>query len=109
MYDEKPVIGKDSQGNSVMTIKQVIIPHADGTVTLPAVSIQWWNSTTRKSETATLDSLTLTVTPSTQINEQKIERQTNAQPETTIKREVDHGFWPYTTLAFALLWVADNL
>ncbi|MCP3700044.1 MAG: hypothetical protein GY920_16040, partial [Aliivibrio sp.] len=26
-------------------------------------------------------------------------------PETTIKREVDHGFWPYTTLAFALLWV----
>ncbi|MDD9204353.1 BatD family protein [Aliivibrio sp. S4MY1] len=105
MYDEKPLIGKDSQGNSVMTIKQVIIPHTGGTVKLPAVSIQWWNSTTRKSETATLDSLTLTVTPSTQVNEQKIESQTNAQPETTIKREVDHGFWPYTTLAFALLWI----
>lgn len=105
MYDEKPLIGKDSQGNSVMTIKQVIIPHAGGTVKLPAVSIQWWNSTTRKSETATLDSLTLTVTPSTQVNEQKINTQTNAQPETIGKREVDHGFWPYTTLAFALLWL----
>lgn len=105
MYDEKPVIGKDSQGNSVMTIKQVIIPHADGTVQLPAVSIQWWNSKTRQSEVAKLDSLTLTVTASTQISEQKIEQQTNAQPKTTDKREVDHGFWPYTTLAFALLWL----
>ncbi|OCH25998.1 hypothetical protein A6E03_00715 [Aliivibrio sp. 1S128] len=105
MYDEKPTIGKDSQGNSVMTIKQVIIPHTSGSVTLPAVSIQWWNSKTRQSETATLDSLTLTVTPSTQIDEQKIATQTNAQPETTVKREVDHGFWPYTTFAFALLWI----
>lgn len=105
MYDEKPAIGKDSQGNSVMTIKQVIIPHTSGSVTLPAVSIQWWNSKTRQSETATLDSLTLTVTPSTQINEQKIAAQTNAQPETIVKREVDHGFWPYTTFAFALLWI----
>ena len=105
MYDEKPAIGKDSQGNSVMTIKQVIIPHTSSSVTLPAVSIQWWNSKTRQSETATLDSLTLTVTPSTQIDEQKIAIQTNAQPETTVKREVDHGFWPYTTFAFALLWI----
>lgn len=105
MYDEKPVIGKDSQGNSVMTIKQVIIPHADGTVQLPAVSIQWWNSKTRQSEVAKLDSLTLTVTASTQISEQKIKQQTNAQPKTIVKREVDHGFWPYTTLVFALLWL----
>lgn len=105
MYDEKPVIGKDSQGNSVMTIKQVIIPHSSGSVKLPAVSIQWWNSNTRQSETATLDSLTLTVTPSTQSDEQMIESQTNAQAKTIVKREVDHGFWPYTTLAFALLWL----
>ncbi|MGF1808075.1 hypothetical protein L4C31_22840, partial [Aliivibrio sifiae] len=105
MYDEKPVIGKDSQGNSVMTIKQVIIPHADGTVQLPAVSIQWWNSKTRQSEVAKLDSLALTVTTSTQTSEQKIEQQTNAQTKTIVKREVDHGFWPYTTLAFALLWL----
>ena len=109
MYDEKPTIGTDSQGNSVMTIKQVIIPHTSGSVTLPAVSIQWWNSKTRQSEVATLDSLILTVTPSTQISEQKIETQTNAQPQTTIKREVDHGFWPYTTLAFALLWLFTAL
>lgn len=105
MYDEKPVIGKDSQGNSVMTIKQVIIPHADGTVKLPMVSIQWWNSKTRQSETAKLDSLTLTVIPSSQTSEQKIDQQTNAQPQIAIKREVDHGFWPYTTVAFALLWL----
>ncbi len=105
MYDEKPVIGKDSQGNSVMTIKQVLIPHSSGSVKLPAVSIQWWNSNTRQSETATLDSLALTVTPSTQSNEQMIESQTNAQAKTIVKREVDHGFWPYTTLAFALLWL----
>ncbi len=105
MYDEKPVIGKDSQGNSVMTIKQVLIPHADGAVKLPAVSIQWWNSKTRQSEVAKLDSLTLTVTPSTQSNEQMIKSQTNAQAKTIVKREVDHGFWPYTTLAFALLWL----
>lgn len=109
MYDEKPVIGTDSQGNSVMTIKQVIIPHTSGSVTLPAVSIQWWNSKTRQSEVAKLDSLTLTVTPSTQTSEQKIEDQTNAQPQITIKREVDHGFWPYTTLAFALLWLFTAL
>ena len=105
MYDEKPLIGKDSQGNSVMTIKQVIIPHTSGSVKLPTVSIQWWNSKTRQSEVAKLDSLALTVTPRTQISEQKIESQTNAQPERMLKREVEHGFWPYTTLAFALLWI----
>lgn len=105
MYDEKPAIGKDSQGNSVMTIKQVIIPHTSGSVKLPAVSIQWWNSKTRQSEVSKLDSLALTVTPSAQISEQKIDHQSNAQAESIVKREVDHGFWPYTTLVFALLWL----
>lgn len=105
MYDEKPTIGKDSQGNSVMTIKQVIIPHASGKIELPAVSIQWWNSKTHKAEVATLDSLTLTVTPNSQKNEQMIEQQTNEQPKTIVKGEVDHGIWPYTTLGFAVLWL----
>ncbi|WP_196583009.1 BatD family protein [Aliivibrio fischeri] len=105
MYDEKPTIGKDSQGNSVMTIKQVIIPHTSGQVELPAVSIQWWNSKTHKAEVAKLDSLTLTVTPNSQKSEQMIDQQTNEQPKTVIKREVDHGIWPYTTLGFAILWL----
>ncbi|MUL15860.1 hypothetical protein GNP74_01590 [Aliivibrio fischeri] len=105
MYDEKPTIGKDSQGNSVMTIKQVIIPHTSGQVELPAVSIQWWNSKTHKAEVAKLDSLTLTVTPNSQKTEQMIEQQTNEQSRTVIKREVDHGIWPYTTLGFAILWL----
>ncbi|WP_254105938.1 BatD family protein [Aliivibrio fischeri] len=105
MYDEKPTIGKDSQGNSVMTIKQVIIPHTSGQVKLPAVSIQWWNSKTHKAEVAKLDSLTLTVTPNSQKSEQMIEQQTNEQLKTVIKREVDHGIWPYTTLGFAILWL----
>ncbi len=105
MYDEKPTIGKDSQGNSVMTIKQVIIPHTSGQVELPAVSIQWWNSKTHKAEVAKLDSLTLTVTPNSQKSEQMIEQQTNEQSKAVIKREVDHGIWPYTTLGFAILWL----
>ncbi|MUK70273.1 hypothetical protein GNP76_02835 [Aliivibrio fischeri] len=105
MYDEKPIIGKDSQGNSVMTIKQVIIPHTSGQVELPAVSIQWWNSKTHKAEVAKLDSLTLTVTPNSQKSEQMIDQQTNEQPKTVIKREVDHGIWPYATLGFAILWL----
>ncbi|MUI54430.1 hypothetical protein GNP86_10240 [Aliivibrio fischeri] len=105
MYDEKPTIGKDSQGNSVMTIKQVIIPHTSGQVELPAVSIQWWNSKTHKAEVAKLDSLTLTVTPNSQKSEQMLEQQTNEQSKTVIKREVDHGIWPYTTLGFAILWL----
>ncbi|MUJ21965.1 hypothetical protein GNP66_17855 [Aliivibrio fischeri] len=105
MYDEKPTIGKDSQGNSVMTIKQVIIPHTSGQVELPAVSIQWWNSKTHKAEVAKLDSLTLTVTPNSQKIEQMIDQQTNEQPKTVIKREVDHGIWPYATLGFAILWL----
>ncbi|MUK78836.1 hypothetical protein GNP84_18300 [Aliivibrio fischeri] len=105
MYDEKPTIGKDSQGNSVMTIKQVIIPHTSGQVELPAVSIQWWNSKTHKAEVARLDSLTLTVTPNNQKSEQMIEQQTNEQSKSVIKREVDHGIWPYTTLGFAILWL----
>ncbi|WP_167753488.1 BatD family protein [Aliivibrio fischeri] len=105
MYDEKPTIGKDSQGNSVMTIKQVIIPHTSGQVKLPAVSIQWWNSKTHKAEVAKLDSLTLTVTPNSQKSEQMIEQETNEQSKTVIKREVDHGIWPYSTLGFAILWL----
>lgn len=109
MYDEKPVIGTDSEGNSVMTIKQVIIPHKAGSVTLPAVSVQWWNSKTRQSETATLDSLQLTITPSTQTDEQKIQQQTYAQPVDVEKRDEAQGFWPYTTVLFALLWLITLL
>lgn len=109
VYDEKPTYGEDKQGNTVMTIQQVIIPRSTGAITLPEVKINWWNSLLEKQEVATASALTLTVSPAEQANPilaptpEPSAANTPAQVE--IRIEKDAGYWPYLALFFAFCWL----
>lgn len=94
----------------VMTVKHVIIAKSEGNVTLPAASLNWWNTQTKSSATANIDALTLDVKQS---DVQTVSIATNQQPplenssnNQRIEVEIkDAGFWPYLTITFAILWL----
>ena len=59
VYNEKPKFGQDKSGNTVMTLKQVIMPKQSGEIVLPSVNVPWWNSQTGQAQTAQVKGLTL--------------------------------------------------
>ncbi|MGF1734046.1 BatD family protein [Photobacterium satsumensis] len=111
VYNESPVYGSDNEFTS-MTIKQVIIPRQSGEITLPALSINWWNTATSKQETSKIDGLALNVLPgdpSAQafLPPQALQPDTSEPTQNTVQTEIvrDSGWWPWLSLCLALLWV----
>lgn len=51
----------------IATEKMAIVPTQPGQLTLPAISIVWWNTTTQAFATATLPEQTLTILPSQEL------------------------------------------
>ena len=65
-YPDQPSLKETQAGDGITglrTEKTAYIPTHAGTVTLPAVRIPWWNTTTDKMEVATLPARTFTVAP----------------------------------------------
>ncbi|PSW16297.1 protein BatD [Photobacterium rosenbergii] len=111
VYDESPVYGSDDDF-TFMTIKQVIIPRQSGEITLPELSINWWNTETSKQETSKIDGLTLSVLPGDPTSQAFLPPQAlqsdNAEPEVTnVQTEIvkDSGWWPWLSLCLAILWL----
>ncbi len=106
VYDEKPIYGVDDNGNTVMTIKQVLIPRTSGEISLPTIDIPWWNSAEDKAMTASLEKVTLNVVVDMD-SVQTMAANNQALPTTSsqVKIITDSGFWPYLTAIFALLWL----
>jgi len=104
MYDEKPAFSTLDNGDVVMTVKQVLIPRESREIKLPAVNVNWWNTTSKKEQTSSLSGLTLEVEQGeTGLAATPTPLQTPAKIETiTVK---DAGFWPYLTAVFATLWL----
>ncbi|KHT63957.1 BatD [Photobacterium gaetbulicola] len=115
VYDETPIYGSDNDF-TFMTIKQVIIPRQAGEITLPALSINWWNTASSRQETSNIDGLTLTVLPgdpSTQayLPPQALQLDNAEQVPGNVQTEIihDRGWWPWLSLCLGLLWVATVL
>ncbi|MCD9525363.1 BatD family protein [Photobacterium carnosum] len=107
IYNEKPEY-RTENGYSVMTLKQVIIPRQTGKVTLPPLTINWWNTTTEKQQRSEIKGLTLNVIADPTANNQFSSPATITPPAATIhsaKTITAAGIWPWTTLIFALLWL----
>lgn len=115
VYPDDPKLSDqevDSGINSAKTVKMAIVPLEAGKITLPPITINWWNTQTEKMETATLPAKTLDVLPA-------LKPQTHltplTQPTKPINQEVSHEtsgkvsgiawLWPALTAAFALLWL----
>lgn len=115
VYDEKPVYGSE-QGYTTMTVKQVIIPREEGQLTLPSLSINWWNTATGKQQTSHIDGRTLTVQPgeatTSFVSPQQNLLTTNNNTEehvTTVPttgQTQSSNKWPWLSLLFAMLWLA---
>ncbi|ENM5798823.1 BatD family protein [Vibrio mimicus] len=107
VYAEKPQFTTLDNGDTVMTLKQVLIPRQAGEVTLPEVSLRWWNTQTQLEQMSQVSGLTLQVQPS---QETPLLPTPTAQPTTPdVKTVTDAGYWPYLTLLFALLWLASSI
>lgn len=116
VYSEKPVYGSD-QGYTTMTLKQVIIPRQDGTLTLPSLAINWWDTANDKQQTSKVDGLSLTVMPGD--NPSTIDNNTaapvNLAPNTTANPQptptpqtaetANNPVWIWATGIFAGLWL----
>lgn len=125
VYSEKPKFGQDKSGNTVMTLKQVIIPKQSGNLVLPSVNVPWWNSQTNQAETAQVKGLTLqtsvneniaiqSAAPTMGLNDNNAHKPAqsaainNLTESTTVLKQTA-GFWPYLTALFAFLWILTLL
>ncbi|WP_407333254.1 BatD family protein [Enterovibrio sp. 27052020O] len=112
VYSDKPEYTEEGD-YTVMTIKQVIIPRQEGQITLPSLSINWFNTTDKKQQTSEIEALTLTVSPGEHAPvTQTAQPDTNvniAPSETAPTEEVNivaqAGYWPWATGFFAVLWL----
>ncbi|MGF1726175.1 BatD family protein [Photobacterium nomapromontoriensis] len=114
VYNEKPVYGNDD-GYTTMTVKQVIIPREEGKLTLPSLSINWWNTTTGKQQTSHIDGKTLTILPgeattsfvTSPQNLATTNNRAEAPTTTTVATAVqtqNSNWWPWISLVLGLLW-----
>lgn len=93
----------------VMTVKHVIIAKTEGSIELPAIAINWWNTSTKQLASASVSGLTLQVEQGEQQSTALLSNQLNTLPQQDEKVvEVivtDAGLWPYLSAFFALLWL----
>ncbi len=112
IYRDKPVLQNiiNADGvNSYHLEKLAVIPNKAGQVTIPEIKIPFWNTTSNQQDFATLQSMDITVSESTeattslpsisQIEEPKLPEPANASPGQ------EAPVWQYLTIGFAALWV----
>jgi hypothetical protein len=88
-YPDKPV--RQSQGDTLGVISSIVqkialMPNQSGTVTLPAITLHWWNTVTDRAETLQLPEKTVQIHPADQpeiIPPVNIPATTPAPPPTT--------------------------
>lgn len=105
VYPETPQLSQQ-EDNAQMVVKQVLIGKQPGDITLPAISLAWWNSKEKRAEQAELSGVTLNISQGDApvIAAPVIPPQQNAPQVKTIT-VTDSGIWPYLTGLFALAWL----
>ncbi len=103
VYDERPEFR--TEGNTtIMTLKQVLIPRQAGEITLPGMTVNWWDSENHQAKTAELSAKTISINAAPAQNDGFPD--TPILPSQTEVIEVkDAGWWPMIAATFALLWV----
>lgn len=109
IYQEKPQFSDLGKGTTRMTLTQVLIPQQEGEIALNDISINWWNSSEKQQQAATIKGITLSVAAGEALNgsEPLVLNTLPSTAETiTVK---DSGFWPYLTALFAAFWLITLL
>ncbi|KQA98919.1 aerotolerance protein BatD [Vibrio metoecus] len=107
VYAEKPQFSTLDNGETLMTLKQVLIPRQAGDISLPEVRLHWWNTQTQTAQMSQISGLVLHVKPSEEAALPTVPTLSTTTPNNPPIS--DAGYWPYLTLLFALLWLATSL
>ncbi|QMV16935.1 BatD family protein [Vibrio spartinae] len=110
VYQEKPQYKTLDNDETVMTLKQVLIPNQSGQIKLPGVSLNWWNTQKQRQRRAILTGLTLNVAKGAPVDTVVSLPQSSAKASVP-PREIqvkDPGIWPYLTALFAVLWMVTS-
>ncbi|MDG4813549.1 BatD family protein [Hydrogenovibrio sp. 3SP14C1] len=91
--------------------KIAIVPTQEGSMTLPEITLTWWNTQTQKQETQTLPEKTITVLPAVSQQQDPFETMTPDQISQT-PPSVDSanpvGLWQSVALIFGVLWIISS-
>lgn len=107
VYSDKPEYSEENNVRT-MRVKQVIIPRKEGEITLPAMKIKWFNTTTKKEETTQIPGISLDVKPGeSALNAQPVLPPTPLIQNSATPNQMLLGskYWPWATALFAFLWV----
>lgn len=115
VYADQPAAQTDVRDQWVISqrvIKQAIVPTTAGTLELPEVRLQWWDTVNNRQSEATLPATTIEVLPALNGTTPQLLAPAPApapagEPaaQTPVSTVVDPGIWPYLSAGFAALWV----
>jgi hypothetical protein len=103
VYNEKPSYQIRNNGDVQMTLKQVLIANQSGDITLPGVSVKWWDTKAKTERKSLLAAKTIHVMPQNQSNPAPILPTQTVPSETST---INPGYWPHLSAVLALLWIA---
>lgn len=115
-YPDQPKIDSNTDNDGKLgkrTESVAIVPNQAGKLTLPAITITWWNTTKDQLETAELPAKTIMVAPSTKITSADTSGATAIIPELTQPTPVTNvaqtssNIWPWFALVLVLLNMAQ--
>ena len=108
-YQDPPVEEQTRTAEGVSATHTVVIgivPTVAGDLTIPALEIPWWNTTTDSMEVARLPAQTFNVEPSPQSSPLPLQVQsTPVAPATEVISAPQDPRWQYAAIAFAVLWI----
>jgi len=112
-YPDQPILKEQKTTDGLLAFREekiAIIPSKTGSYTLPAVKIPWFNTQTKKMETATIPETTITVavgasTPTVSANPTTNPQPSTATPIIQTPAEPQTSNWLWVSLFLALGWL----
>lgn len=109
-YQDPPVEEQTRTAEGVSATHTVVIgivPTAAGELTIPALEVPWWNTTTDSMQIAQLPAQTFNVEPSPQSAALPLQVQsTPVAPTAEVVSVPQDPRWQYAAMVFAALWIA---
>ncbi|MFM2587190.1 BatD family protein [Vibrio sp. TBV020] len=109
VYQEKPQFQELGNGKTRMTIKQVLIAQEQGSIELNDIALNWWDTTNKTAQTATLNGIKLEVAAGNLISSEPLSMPTVPSTTTETVTVYERGVWPYLTGLFAILWLITTV
>jgi hypothetical protein len=116
VYPDQPQGISRDDGEWVLGHKEfryAVVPEREGSLVLPEIKVVWWDTVANQERTSILPSRTINVLaanigqPADPLAAQGRENAMAApMADASDRRPMSGGFWPWLTLAFAVLWLA---